>query len=59
MSDYDITDGSKCPRKDCAGTVVLSEVDDCQCHINPPCEACVESGFCCDTCDWESSNEDE
>lgn len=43
-----LVEGDKCP--ECNGTLVSSEVDNCSCHINPPCVNCVENTIECNKC---------
>jgi len=47
-----IEEGSKCP--DCGiGVLEYPMVENCACHINPPCNACVENLLTCPECGWE------
>jgi hypothetical protein len=34
----------------------MSRVENCSCHINPPCSACLDT-FCCDICDEITPND--
>lgn len=59
--DADLEEGSACPQEGCAGKVEIAPSRNCSCHINPPCSSCVDAGYVCDTCGWESAErvEDE
>lgn len=37
----------------CPGTMVIEAVENCACHINPPCAACGNNPLVCDTCGEE------
>lgn len=50
-----LDEGDGCPA--CAmygdtGTLHYARVDDCFCHISPPCSNCVESPLQCDLCGY-------
>ncbi len=46
-----LEEGSQCP--DCwEGIMELPPVENCSCHINPPCEACVNNKLECSGCGW-------
>jgi len=47
-----IDEGDNCP-EGCGGTMQPRDVENCSCHISPPCHACVSAGIECDTCGWE------
>ena len=49
-------DGGKCPCKDCGGKLVLERVVNCSCHINPPCNACLDRIFICEVCGWSDGD---
>ncbi len=46
-----------CNRNGCAGTIKVYPVQNCSCHIIPPCSACTEPAEYCDKCDWEARDE--
>lgn len=52
-------EGMPCPMEGCTGILVNAEVVDCSCHINPPCGACVDAGYECPECHWESNPKHE
>ena len=50
-----IEEGSDCPCSGCSGEMKESPPIGCSCHINPPCSACTDAGYECDTCGFETS----
>jgi len=46
-------EGDKCPEKGCTGTLEYPPVENCSCHIDPPCHACVNNPLTCAECGWE------
>ena len=48
-------EGDKCP--DCDGLLGYGIPENCSCHINPPCNACVENPLKCFSCGWEQELE--
>lgn len=53
----DIEEGSSCP-EGCGGTLEYKRVDDCSCHISPPCNSCVDAPLVCDKCGHTIERED-
>ena len=51
-------EGDECGRNGCNGVIKEHPVENCSCHINPPCSACTAPRGFCPTCEWEES-EDE
>lgn len=45
-------EGACCNRDGCEG-MMQNHVENCACHINPPCAACVNAPLVCDTCGFE------
>lgn len=42
--------GDQCPY--CSiGRLEYAEVENCSCHINPPCSACTDAELRCDYCE--------
>ncbi len=41
----------------CSGIILEHEVEDCACHINPPCAACTTERRYCSGCDWDPEDE--
>lgn len=48
-----LEEGDKCPTYKCIGELVFKEVENCSCHINPPCSACVDNPLVCLDCNFE------
>lgn len=46
-------EGDRCPSRGCDGLLQYSKVENCSCHINPPCSACVSNSLECEICSWE------
>lgn len=45
-------EGGNC--KSCEkGILVYPKVENCSCHIHPPCSSCVDNKLTCDLCGWE------
>lgn len=51
-------EGDRCPEKDCGGKLEYPEVENCSCHINPPCSACTDIVLTCQQCGWEEDAPD-
>ena len=47
-----------CNRNGCAGIINERPVENCRCHICPPCHACTESRVFCPECGWEPSDDE-
>ena len=45
-------EGDTCPKCN-AGKLKYGPVDNCTCHIFPPCSACVDNPLVCDSCGEE------
>lgn len=45
-----MNEGDKCT--ECNGRMTFPVVENCSCHINAPCSACVENPLTCNTCGW-------
>lgn len=50
-------EGERCNRDGCEGILGFQPVEDCTCHISPPCSACVNNPLACPKCDWQSDDE--
>lgn len=46
-------EGDRCGRNGCKGTLELPEVENCSCHIAPPCGPCVDTKLTCTECGRE------
>ena len=45
-------EGDKCPECE-EGELYYPPVENCSCHINPPCSACTDRKLVCDKCGYE------
>lgn len=45
-------EGDRCPRPDCLGVMVVFPVENCSCHISPPCRQCETNDVRCAVCGW-------
>ncbi len=54
-------EGDRCPTIGCNKFIEYCQVENCSCHIAPPCSACVGNPLQCRGCGWtdESEPEDE
>ena len=50
-------EGQTCKRNGCQGIIVVRPVENCSCHINPPCGACTTPREHCPECDWNAEEE--
>lgn len=46
-------EGEFCNRDGCDGHMDWPEVENCSCHISPPCGRCETTPLTCDTCGAE------
>lgn len=46
-------EGCACNRNGCAGIIAEHAVENCACHIHPPCGACTTPREYCPVCDWQ------
>lgn len=51
-----IEEGSLCNRDKCKGILEISESKNCSCHINPPCNSCLDVYLFCPICEWDDEN---
>ena len=58
MNESGYTEGELCNRNGCTGVIKEHPVENCSCHINPPCSSCTSPRGYCESCGWEES-EDE
>lgn len=55
-------EGTSCRNSDCTGYYKYEPVENCSCHINPPCSNCVDNETACSICGmswdcWEYGDE--
>lgn len=46
-------EGDPCQREGCGGTMEFKRVEQCYCHINPPCSACENAPLICTECGFQ------
>ena len=52
-------EGDVCGRNGCRGIIEARSVENCSCHISPPCGACTSPREYCDECEWDAEDDDE
>nr|AGY30877.1 hypothetical protein [uncultured bacterium] len=57
MMDYGTCEGDTCKRRGCKGVIETHPVENCSCHIAPPCSACTAPRNYCPVCDWEEADD--
>ena len=50
-------EGDVCNRNGCHGIVAEHPVENCSCHIDPPCSECTSDRSYCSECDWEGKDD--
>lgn len=50
-------EGDVCGREGCTGHIDRHPVENCSCHISPPCSACMEPKNFCPVCGWEEADD--
>jgi hypothetical protein len=51
----ELQEGSNCPN--CTkGVLIIPPVENCSCHISPPCNQCLDNNLVCDECGWEEGD---
>lgn len=51
-------EGETCRREGCTGIIAEHEVENCSCHIAPPCPACTAPRGYCPECGWEAVDDE-
>lgn len=59
MSDFGQLEGDTCWRNGCRGVILVAPVENCSCHINPPCGSCAEAHEYCPECNWHAKDDDD
>lgn len=47
----------KCALEGCIGILEIVRHGDCSCHINPPCNVCLDATLQCSICGREIEND--
>jgi len=55
--EYGFEEGTVCRRSACKGVIEERPVENCACHINPPCAACTTPREWCPECGWEHADD--
>ena len=50
-------EGDICNREGCEGLIELEKVENCSCHISPPCWAHENASLCCPDCGWRAADD--
>ena len=54
MEPDSFEEGQPCPTAcGCRGVLEYPPVENCSCHLHPPCTACVERVLTCNECGWD------
>lgn len=48
-----LEEGDTCGGKNCSGKMEFPQVENCSCHINPPCHSCTSVKLTCDKCGFQ------
>ncbi len=54
LRDKGVEEGATCGRE-CSGVIAFAPVENCSCHISPPCSACEGAYLHCPECGWEDA----
>lgn len=57
MSIEGYCEGDICHRNECEGVIEYHPVENCSCHISPPCSQCTAPRGYCPVCGWEEKDE--
>ena len=58
MNEYP-EEGGPCTQQNCTGYFFFPPVENCSCHIAPPCGRCVDNPLTCNTCWYAVEKEHE
>lgn len=58
-NDFGQEEGAICWRNGCQGHIAVRPVENCSCHIHPPCGSCTEVSEYCPVCDWQAKDDDD
>lgn len=57
MSEYGYEEGDICNRDCCEGVIEIEAVENCSCHISPPCWAHENADMWCPECGWRAAQD--
>jgi hypothetical protein len=52
-----LEEGDTCSEPGCLGKMHYAPVENCSCHINPPCGNCEHNPLVCDACGYNEEGE--
>lgn len=52
-------EGERCGRDGCNGIIAVRPVENCSCHIHPPCPSCTDPREYCPECDWHAEDDND
>lgn len=55
--EYGYEEGAACKRKGCKGVIEARPVENCSCHISPPCGACTATKEYCPECGYDRKDD--
>lgn len=55
--EYGALEGETCNRRGCKGVIKERAIENCSCHISPPCSACTAPRAYCPVCDWDEADD--
>jgi hypothetical protein len=55
--DLGYLEGDTCGRNYCKGVIKEHPVENCSCHIAPPCGSCTSPRGYCPVCGWEEADD--
>ena len=60
MEDTDrVNEGDACRDHSCIGFYTFPEIENCTCHISPPCGACLDAQLICTDCKMTQDEAEE
>lgn len=57
MNEFGYEEGATCNREGCDGVIEFEKVENCSCHIIPPCWAHENQDTWCPECGWRAAND--
>lgn len=55
--EHGYEEGETCKRQGCQGIIAVHPVENCSCHINPPCGSCTAVREYCPDCGYEGKDD--
>ncbi|WP_236248336.1 hypothetical protein [Pseudomonas mosselii] len=57
MNELGYSEGDACGREGCMGEIRLEKVENCSCHISPPCWNHESADMHCPDCGWRAADD--